>query len=53
MYKCSVCGSDVIHHNCVEVLAERIAKAELLLVKGDHFGALNPTAISAIVDFLA
>jgi pimeloyl-ACP methyl ester carboxylesterase len=36
-----------------EVLVDAIANAELLLVKGDHFGALNPTAISAIVAFLA
>ena len=36
-----------------EVLADAIPHGRLLLVKGDHFGALNPTAIRAIVDFLA
>ena len=36
-----------------EVLSDAIPDAELLLVKGDHFGALNPSAITAMVDFLA
>ncbi|MGZ4707768.1 MAG: alpha/beta fold hydrolase, partial [Acidimicrobiales bacterium] len=36
-----------------EVLADAIPHAELLLVKGDHFGALNPSAITAMVEFLA
>ncbi len=36
-----------------EVLVDAIPDARLLLVKGDHFGALNPTAITGIVDFLA
>jgi pimeloyl-ACP methyl ester carboxylesterase len=36
-----------------EVLADAVPGARLLLVKGDHFGALNPTAIAALVEFLA